>query len=136
MNPNIFRVAEFVLGKALYTDYPLTKQAVADAFDVKRPSIWRYDKTVFYLVQEYREDYPLLPNDIELIKKKGCRRDRGVLLTPYQVWVISLIRGCFIYFGKEATVKDYIRANKYLFSKAKYEAHLRKIATVANQKTA
>lgn len=133
IDSNIYCVGEFVMDRALYADFSLTKQAVANAFDMNRPSVWRYDKATFYLVKEYREDYPELPNDIELIKKKKCKRDRSVPLTPYQVWVLSLIRACFIYFGREARVKEFVQANGYLFSKAKYTAQLRKLAVAAKQ---
>lgn len=123
------------MGRAIYCDSSLTKTALASAFDVNRPSVWRYDKVTYYLVKDYREDYPELPNDIELIKKKGCKRDRCAPLTPYQSWVLSLIRACFVYFGKEARVKQFVEQNNYLFTKTKYNSQLQKLA-VAAQATA
>lgn len=133
IDSNIYCVGEFVMAQAIYADSSLTKKALADAFDLNRPSVWRYDKATFYLVKEYREDYPELPNDIELIRKKGCKRDRSVPLTPYQVWVLSLIRACFIYFGREARVKEFVQTNGYLFSRSKYITQLRKLAVAAKQ---
>jgi hypothetical protein len=133
IDSNIYCVGQFLMDRALYADFSLTKQAVANAFDLNRPSVWRYDKVTFYLIKEYREDYPELPNDIDLIRKKGCRYDRSVPLTPYQVWVLSLIRACFLYFGKKTRVKEFVETNGYLFSKAKYAEQMQKLAIAVKQ---
>ncbi|MEC4817838.1 MAG: hypothetical protein SAK29_31880 [Scytonema sp. PMC 1069.18] len=106
------------MGKALYADCPLTKKAIADALQIKSPSVWRYDKTAYYFVRDYQQDYPELPKEQWLIKKS--KHDRTIPLTPYQTWVISLIRTAFVILKKEKLVREYIQVNGYVFSKSKY----------------
>ena len=130
-NGNICCVGQQIISQAIYADSSLTKTEVANVFAVKRPSIWRYDKLIYYIIKDYREDYPLLPNDLQLIKKRGCKRDRTVPLTSYQSWVLSLVRACFIQLGRASRVKEFIQSNPYLFTKDRYFYELKNLAKTA-----
>ncbi|NJM73027.1 MAG: hypothetical protein HC862_24385 [Scytonema sp. RU_4_4] len=92
--PSTVNLGQFLVGKALYADCHLTKKAIADALQIKSPSVWRYDKIAYYFVPEYQGDYPELPREQWLIKKS--KHDRTIPLTPYQTWVLSLIRAAFV----------------------------------------
>lgn len=124
--PNLYKVGDFLLSQAIYADGRITKTSLAETFDLRYPSVWRYDKVAFYTIYDYREDYPELPKDQWLIRKS--KRDRTVPLTPYQVWVLSLVRAAFTHFRRESLVKEYITQNSYVFSKSRYIAQLNKLA--------
>ena len=116
--PSVYKLGQFLVSKAIYADCPLTKKAIADALLVKHPTIWRYDKIAYYFVADYKQDYPELPKQQWIVKK--CKHDRTTPLTPYQTWVISLIRTAFIILKKEKLVREYMQQNSYLFSRNKY----------------
>lgn len=130
-NANIYCFGQQITNQAIYADSSLTKTELANVFAIKRPSIWRYDKLIYYIIKDYREDYPLLPNDLQLIKKRGCKRDRTVPLTTYQSWVLSLVRACFIQLGRTSRVKEFIKTNPYLFTKDKYLLQLKNLSELA-----
>ena len=127
--PRIFNLGEIIVAESLISDCSLSKQALSQILGTSRPTVWRYDEVVYWEVPDYKHEYPELPKEEWLIKKQ--KRDRQVPLTPYQIWVISAVQICFKHYRKEAPVKSYIRANSYVFSRARYKARLLKLASEA-----
>ncbi len=112
--PKLFNMAEFIQGETLISDAPLPKQQLGEALGVSRPSIQKYDKVAFWTIKPYREEYPLLSRE-ETLKRK-CSRDTTPPLTPYQIYMVSMIRALFKRLKNERAVKSYIRSNAYLFT--------------------
>lgn len=127
--PRLFNLGEFTVAESLISDCSLSKQALSQILQTSRPTVWRYDELAYWEIPDYKQEYPELPKEQWLIKKQ--KRDRQVPLTPYQIWAISAIQICFKHYRKEAPVKDYIKANGYVFSRARYESRIRQLAEAA-----
>ncbi|MDF5726623.1 MAG: hypothetical protein PUP92_00950 [Rhizonema sp. PD38] len=127
--PRIFNLGETIVAESLISDCSLSKQALSEILGTSRPTVWRYDELAYWEIENYKIEYPELPKEEWLIKKQ--KRDRQVPLTPYQIWIISGIQICFKHYRKEAPVKNYIRANSYVFSRDRYEARLKQLALAA-----
>lgn len=127
--PRIFNLGEIIVAESLISDCSLSKQALSEILQTSRPTVWRYDEVAYWEVPDYKHEYPELPKEEWLVKKQ--KRDRQVPLSPYQIWVISGIQICFKHYRKEAPVKNYIKANSYVFSRARYEARLKQLALAA-----
>ena len=132
--PKLFNFAETLSGEALISDTSLSKQALGSCLGVSRPSIQRYDEIAYWEIEDYRQSYPLLPKEQWLARKS--KYDRTVPLTPYQIYVISMIRTAFQYLRKEAPIREYLQQNSYLFTKSRYENKLRQLAKGAQQQPA
>lgn len=124
--PRVVNLGESIVSDSVIADCSMSKQALSKILGTSRPTIWRYDEVAYWEIQDYKESYPELPREQWLIRKS--KRDRQTHLTPYQIWVISAIQICFKHYHKEALVKAYIRANGYVFGRARYEARLRQLA--------
>ena len=129
LTPRIFNLGEIIVAESLISDCSLSKQALSEILQTSRPTVWRYDEVAYWVVADYKLEYPELPKEEWLLKKQ--KRDRQVPLTPYQIWAISGIQICFKHYRKEAPVKNYIRTNSYVFSRARYEVRLLQLATAA-----
>lgn len=127
--PRLFNLGEFTVAESLISDCSLSKQALSQILQTSRPTVWRYDELAYWEIPDYKQEYPELPKEQWLIKKQ--KRDRQVPLTPYQIWVISAIQICFKHYRKEAPVKDYIKTNSFVFSRARYESRIRQLAEAA-----
>lgn len=125
--PRIFNLGETIVAESLISDCSLSKQALSEILGTSRPTVWRYDEVAYWEIPDYKHEYPELPKEEWLIKKQ--KRDRQVPLTPYQIWVISAIQICFKHYRKEAPVRNYIKANSYVFSRDRYLARLKQLAT-------
>jgi len=133
-SPKLFNLAETLSGEALISDTSLSKQALGCCLGVSRPSIQRYDEIAYWELEDYRQSYPLLPKEQWFARK--TKYDRTVPLSPYQIYVISMIQVAFKYLRKEAPIREYMRQNSYIFTKQRYEMRLRQLATEAQQHTA
>lgn len=127
--PKIFNLGEIIVAEALISDCPLTKQQLSEALNTTRPSIWRYDRIAYWNIEDYKQEYPLLPKDQWLIKK--TQRDTEVPLTPYQVWVLAGIQICFKSLRKKDQVEQYVKSSGYVFSKSKYDSRIRQLIKAA-----
>jgi hypothetical protein len=124
--PKLYSLGAIVIDAAFYADCRLSKNALAQVLGTSRPTVWRYEGIAYYGIPEFKEDYPELPK--ELWKVKGCSRDREVPLTPYQSWVVSLVKACYTNLRKKSAVESFIKDNAYLFTKVNYQNRLMKIA--------
>ena len=129
--PRLYTLGDFIVAESLISDCSLSKQALSEILLTSRPTVWRYDEVAYWVVADYKHEYPELPKEEWLIKKQ--KRDRQVPLTPYQIWVVSAVQICFKHYRKEAPVKSYIRTNSYIFSRERYEARLLKLARQATE---
>jgi len=127
--PRIFNLGEILVAQAVVADCPMTKEALGKALGTSRPSISRYSNVCYWEVPDFRLDYPELPKDQWL--KRRSKHDRQVPLTPYQIWVVSAVQICFQTYHKEIPVREYIKANGYVFSRSRYESRLRQLAKEA-----
>ncbi|MBW4504857.1 MAG: hypothetical protein KME57_36275 [Scytonema hyalinum WJT4-NPBG1] len=124
--PRLFNLGEIIASDSVVSDSLMSKQALSHVLGVSRPTIWRYDNVAYWEIPDYKDEYPLLPKDQWLIKKS--KHDREVPLTQYQIWVISAIQICFKFYKKEVPVKQFIKENPYVFTRARYEMRLRQLA--------
>lgn len=127
--PRLYSLGAAVMDSAFYADCPLSKNALAQALKTSRPTIWRYENIAYWAIADFKEDYPKLPK--ELWETKGCSRDREVPLSPYQSWVVSVIKECYSHLRKKSAVEDFIKANSYLLSRRNYQSELTKLAKMA-----
>lgn len=127
--PKLHSLGVAVMDSAFYADCPLSKNALAQALNTSRPTIWRYECIAYYSVPEFKDDYPTLPK--ELWGLKGCTRDREIPLSPYQTWTVSLVKACYVSLRKKSAVETFIATNQYLFTKASYHRNLMKLAAIA-----
>ena len=127
--PQLYSLGKIAIDSAFYADCPLSKNALSKVLNKSRPTVWRYEGIAYYSVQEFKEDYPRLPKELWLVKKS--KHDRTVLLSPYQSWVISIIKTCQSHLGKKSAVQQFVKENQYLFSKNNYHLHLAKLAKIA-----
>jgi len=127
--PQKYSLGAVVVDSAFYADCPLSKNALSQALNTSRPTIWRHECIAYYSVPEFKEDYPSLPKELWGIK--GCTRDREIPLSPYQIWVVSLIKTSYASLRKKSAVETFIAANQYLFTKASYHRNLMKLAAIA-----
>lgn len=128
-SPKLFNLAETLQGEALISDTALPKQTLGEVLGVSRPTVQRYDKIAFWTIQNYKEEYPLLPKEERLRCK--CSRDTTLPLTPYQIYILSMIQVLFKHLRTEQAVKNYIHSNSYLFLKSRYENRLVRLAKAA-----
>ncbi len=128
--PRLFNLGEIIASDSVISDSSMSKQALSHILGTSRPTVWRYDNIAYWEIPDYKDEYPLLPKDQWLLKKS--KHDREVPLTQYQAWVISGIQICFKFYKKEAPVRQYIKENPYVFTRARYEQRLRQLANAAN----
>lgn len=114
---------------AFYADCPLSKNALAQVLKTSRPTIWRHEGIAYWKVPNFKEDYPELPR--ELWHEKKCSRDREVPLSPYQSWVVSLVKECYAHLRKKSAVESFIQQNQYLFTRGNYQNQLTKLARMS-----
>ncbi|KYC40852.1 hypothetical protein WA1_24845 [Scytonema hofmannii PCC 7110] len=84
--PRIFNLGEFAVGEALYSNSPLSKQALSQILATSRPTIQRYEAIAYREVPDFRLDYPELLREQWKIRKAS--RDRTVAYLT----VLSLIK--------------------------------------------
>lgn len=129
--PRIYNLGEFLVTEGLVSEIPLTKQALSEALNTTRTTIWRYDRLAFWLIPDYKQEYPEIPRELRLAKKAS--RDVEVPLSPYQVWVLSAIQACFKALRTELRVREYIEKSTYVFSKAKYSSRMKNLIAEAQK---
>jgi hypothetical protein len=127
--PQLYSLGGAAMDAAFYADCPLSKNALAQALNTSRPTIWRHEGIAYWKVPGFKEDYPELPK--ELWKAKGCSRDREVPLSPYQSWVVSLVKECYAHLRKKSAVESFILQNQYLFTRGNYQNQLAKLARMS-----
>ena len=127
--PTFYSLGAAAIDSAFYADSPLSKMVLSQCLCKSRPTIWRYENIAYYSVPDFKNDYPQLPKELWLIKKS--KHDRTVPLSPYQCWVISLIKTCQTTLGKKTAVKEFIKNNQYLFTQSNYQICLAKLAKIA-----
>lgn len=127
--PKLYSLGVAVVDSAFYADCPLSKNALAEALNTSRPTIWRHEGIAYWKVFEFKTDYPELPRELWLVKK--CSRDREVPLSPYQSWVVSLVKGCYIHLRKKSAVEVFIKENPYVFTRGNYHNQLTKLARMS-----
>lgn len=125
-HPKLYSLGAAITDSAFYADCRLSKNALAQALNSSRPTIWRHETIAYWKIPEFKEDYPELPK--QLWKEKKCARDREVPLTPYQSWVISLVKASFDQLKKKSAVESFVKENAYLFTRANYHNQLAKLA--------
>lgn len=124
--PTFYCLGAAAIDSAFYADSPMSKLVLSQCLTKSRPTIWRYENIAYYAIPDFKEDYPSIPKDLWLIKKS--KHDRTVPLSPYQCWVISLIKTCQSVLKKKALVKEFIKNNQYLFTRNNYQVSLSKLA--------
>jgi lambda repressor-like predicted transcriptional regulator len=107
-----------IMDSAIYADYPLPKALLAEALGTSHKTIWRYKRLAYQLIPAFREDTPVLPK--EFTNKRG----REVLLSPYQIWIVSLIKASYTHLQRKSAVEFLIKSNPHLFTKATYQRYL------------
>lgn len=127
--PKLYSLGVTIMDSAFYADCPLSKNALAQALNSSRPTIWRHEGIAYWKVPNFKEDYPELPR--ELWHEKKCSRDREVPLSPYQSWVVSLVKECYAHLRKKSAVESFIQQNQYLFTRGNYQNQLTKLARMS-----
>ncbi|MEM7578288.1 MAG: hypothetical protein AAF316_00290 [Cyanobacteria bacterium P01_A01_bin.80] len=128
----LYSLNEQILAGAIYLNFSTTKAQLSNLLETSRNTIKRYDKILFYTVEDYKKEYPPLPckteEDKQVIRKKRCTRDRERPLSTYQSWVVSLLKTAYFALKSTERVKQFIEQNNYLFSKQSYVQILNKLA--------
>lgn len=124
--PQFYSLATTVKVSAFFADCPLSKTAIARTLTTSRPSIKRLESIAFAQIPDFRKDYPEYPKEEWLTRKSKYNRE--VLLTPFQTWIVSLLKKCMEHLGKKAAVESFIATNAYLFTRETYRKELQKLA--------
>ena len=89
----------------------------------------RLESIAFSHIPEFRQDYPEHPKEEWLLRKS--KYDREVLLTPFQTWIVSLLKMCMEHLKKKTAVESFILANAYLFTHETFRKELQKLAQLS-----
>lgn len=127
--PQFYSLAVTVKASAFFADCPLSKTAIAQILSTSRPSIKRLESIAFSHIPEFRQDYPEYPKDEWLVRKSKYNRE--ALLTPFQTWIVSLLKKCMEHLGKKTAVESFIVANTYLFTRETFRKELQKLAQLS-----
>ncbi|MEO1186422.1 MAG: hypothetical protein AAFX46_17830 [Cyanobacteria bacterium J06636_27] len=127
--PQFYSLAATVKASAFFADCPLSKTAIAHTLSTSRPSIKRLESIAFSHISEFRQDYPEYPKEEWLMRKSKYNRE--VLLTPFQTWIVSLLKKCMEHLGKKTAVESFILANAYLFTRETFRKELQKLAQLS-----
>jgi hypothetical protein len=109
-----------IMNSAFYAENSLSKAMLARALGTSRRTIWRYKRLACRLIPSFREDSPTLLKDFT------NKHEREVLLSPYQIWVISLVKHSYAHLHRKSAVEFFIKSNPYLFTKTTYQRFLSK----------
>ena len=109
-----------IMNSAFYADNSLSKTMLAKALGTSRRTIWRHKRLACRLIPSFREDTSEQP------KECTNKREREVLLSPYQIWVISLVKLSYTHLRRKSAVELFLTSNPYLFTRSTYQRFLSK----------
>ena len=127
--PQFYSLAATVKASAFFADCPLSKTAIAHTLSTSRPSIKRLESIAFSHISEFRSCYPEYPKEEWLMRKSKYNRE--VLLTPFQTWIVSLLKMRMEHLKKKTAVESFILANAYLFTHETFRKELQKLAQLS-----
>lgn len=124
----IYCLASQCKESAFFADCPLSKSAVSRALSTSRSSIKRLEEIAYTRIDNFANDYPLYPK-AEWISRKS-KHNREAPLTPFQIWVLSLLQKSMKVLNNKNGVEGFIAANNYLFTKTTYTKELQKLSKI------
>ena len=127
--PQFYSLAATVKASAFFADCPLSKTAIAHTLSTSRPTVKRLESIAFSHIPDFRQDYPEHPKAEWLMRKSKYNRE--VLLTPFQTWIVSLLKTCMEHLKKKTAVESFILANAYLFTHETFRKELQKLAQLS-----
>lgn len=108
----------------LFCNCHMTKTELSKALNVDRGTVKNWDEIAFWKLPDYRAEYP---------KREDGTYDREAPLSPYQVWVVSLIGRYMTNMRRAEKVKQEIKAYPHRFSVNQFKL---KFAQVYTEETA
>jgi hypothetical protein len=108
----IYSLAKEIDGNSIYSDSTLTRADMSEILNKSRSTITKWSAIAWVSVPDYRFDFP---------EKEDGSRDTCAALMPYQTWVLSRIDYLMERFKNRQRAESYIKANKILFSKQRFD---------------
>lgn len=127
--PQVYSLAQVCKGAAIVPDTPLSKQRLAHLLSTSRPTVKRLEQVAYDQLTEFREDYPEFPKELWLVKKSKYNREAK--LTPFQCWIISLLKKAMSDLNRKQAVESFIELNSYLFTKKSFRQELERLVEIS-----
>ncbi len=102
-----------------FTDFPLTKTALASELGVARSTLCVWENLIFWRLTAFREAYP---------KHQDGTTFREAPLSSYQSWCIARCGRLMSHLTRTELVKDAIVQNPTYFSKYAYSNAVRQLS--------